>query len=107
MLWEEAADLLLKDGIEPTLINPRYITGIDKQLLETLKSEHKLVVTLEDGILSGGFGEKIASYYGNSDIKVLNYGFKKEFLDRYDPAQILIENRLTEKQITEDIRAFI
>ena len=105
-LGEEAADLLVKSGIEPTLINPRYITGIDTQLLEALKSEHKLVITLEDGILSGGFGEKIASYYGNSDIKVLNYGLKKEFLDRYDPTKILIENRLTKEQIIEDIRAF-
>ena len=102
-LGEEVADRLAKDGIEPTLINPRYITGVDEKLLDELKADHKLVITLEDGILSGGFGEKIASYYGNSDMKVLNYGLKKEFLDRYDPAQILNRNRLTAGQIIEDI----
>lgn len=104
-LGEETVDSLEKKGMDPTLINPRYITGVDGQLLDELKSNHKLVITLEDGILSGGFGEKIASYYGNSDMKVLNYGLKKEFLDRYDPAQVLVENRLTAGQIIEDIVA--
>ena len=68
-----------ENGIEATLINPKYITGLDEELLETLKKEHKLVITLEDGILEGGFGERIARYYGSSDVKVLNYGIKKEF----------------------------
>ncbi|MDD6659757.1 MAG: 1-deoxy-D-xylulose-5-phosphate synthase, partial [Eubacteriales bacterium] len=67
------------------------------------KSNHKVVVTLEDGILDGGFGEKIARFYGNSDVKVLNFGLKKEFLDRYDPIEILKENRLTKEQIIDDV----
>lgn len=87
----------------PTLINPRYITGIDKELLEELKRDHTTVITLEDGILDGGFGEKIARYYGASDMKVYNYGLKKEFIDRYDVAQVLKENRLTAEQILEDV----
>lgn len=106
-LGEEIADSLVKEGIEPTLVNPRYITGIDKKLLNEIKPEHELVITLEDGILSGGFGEKIASHYGNSHVKVLNYGLKKEFLDRYNPAQVLIENRLTAGQIVEDIKTVL
>jgi len=61
------------------------------------------VITLEDGILDGGFGEKIARYYGNSDMRVLNYGLKKEFVDRYNASELLLANRLTDKQITEDI----
>ncbi|MDD6659154.1 MAG: 1-deoxy-D-xylulose-5-phosphate synthase, partial [Eubacteriales bacterium] len=72
-----------KTGVKATVINPYYITGIDSELLTSLKSNHKVVVTLEDGILDGGFGEKIARFYGNSDVKVLNFGLKKEFLDRY------------------------
>ena len=96
------AKLFEKKGIKPTLINPRYITGIDKDLLEKLKSEHQLVITLEDGALCGGFGEKIASYYGTSAMKVLNYGLKKEFLDRYNPSEILKMNRLTDTQIVDD-----
>ena len=74
-----------KTGVKPTLINPIYITGTDDKLLEQLKENHDIVITVEDGVLDGGFGEKIARFYGNSDIKVLNYGLKKEFLDRYNP----------------------
>lgn len=92
-----------KLGFTPTLINPRYVTGIDKELLEDLKKNHQLVITLEDGILDGGFGANIASYYGDADIKVKNYGLKKEFIDRYDVNEILKENRLTKEQILEDI----
>ena len=92
-----------KTGVKATVINPYYITGIDSELLTSLKSNHKVVVTLEDGILDGGFGEKIARFYGNSDVKVLNFGLKKEFLDRYDPIEILKENRLTKEQIVDDI----
>lgn len=90
-------------GFTPTLINPRYVTGLDNELLEDLKKNHKLVITLEDGILDGGFGASIASYYGESDMKVKNYGLKKEFIDRYDLNDILRKNRLTPNQIVEDI----
>lgn len=92
-----------KTGVKATVINPYYITGIDSELLTSLKSNHKVVVTLEDGILDGGFGEKIARFYGNSDVKVLNFGLKKEFLDRYYPIEILKENRLTKEQIIDDV----
>lgn len=93
-----------KLGIQATLINPRYITGIDKDLLENLKNNHKFVITLEDGMLDGGFGEKITRYYGDSDIKVKNYGIKKAFYDRYDINDLLIKNHLTKEQIIEDIK---
>lgn len=93
--------------IKPTLINPRYITGIDEEMLENLKKEHDVVITLEDGILDGGFGEKIARFYGNSDVKVLNYGLKKEFLDRYSVYEVMKENRLVPQMILEDIQKII
>ena len=92
-----------KTGVKATVINPYYITGIDSELLTSLKLNHKAIVTLEDGILDGGFGEKIARFYGDSDVKVLNFGLKKEFLDRYDPMEILKENRLTKEQIVDDV----
>ena len=85
------------------MINPYYITGIDQEMLEDLKKDHDIVITLEDGILDGGFGEKITRFYGDSEMKVLNYGLKKEFLDRYDAAEVLKDNRLTKEQITEDV----
>lgn len=103
-LGEELAKAINeKTGSAPTLINPRYITGLDETLLENLKKNHQTIVTLEDGILDGGFGEKIARFYGPSNIKVYNYGLKKEFLDRYDVTEVLKNNRLTVPQILEDI----
>ena len=103
-LGKDAAELIEKrTGVRPTVVNPYYITGLDTQLLEELKKDHDVVVTLEDGILDGGFGEKIARFYGSSDVKVLNFGLKKEFLDRYDVQEVLTENRLTAEQIAEDV----
>ena len=92
-----------KTGKKATLINPRYITGLDKELLEELKKDHTKIITLEDGILDGGFGEKIARFYGPSDMKVYNYGLKKEFIDRYVVEEVLKENRITVEQMLEDI----
>ena len=105
-LGQSVASLLKeKENIDATLINPRYITGIDSELMNELKADHELVITLEDGVLDGGFGEKISRYYGTSDMKVLNYGAKKEFVDRYDLQEFLRANHLTDEQIVEDIFA--
>ncbi len=100
---ETAALLKKKADITATVINPYYITGLDEELLTELKKDHDVVITIEDGILDGGFGEKIARFYGASDMKVLNYGLKKEFLDRYQVDEVLKANHLTSAQITEDI----
>ena len=91
-------------NINASLINPRYITGIDTNLLENLKSNHSIIITLEDGILDGGFGEKISRFYSDSNIKVKNYGIKKAFYDRYDVNNLLKENGITEMQILDDIK---
>ena len=96
-----------KANVDATLINPRYITGVDEELLDSLKADHRLVVTLEDGVLDGGFGEMITRYYGATDMKVLNYGAKKEFEDRFDVAEFLRKNHLTDIQIAEDIIGII
>ena len=100
---EIAKEIKAKLNITPTLINPRYITGQDINLLEELKNNHELVITLEDGILDGGFGEKISRFYGTSNMKVKNYGIKKSFPDRYDANQLLKENGISKEQIIEDI----
>ena len=104
---EAAKEIESRTGVKATLINPYYITGTDDELLESLKADHDVVITLEDGVLDGGFGEKIARFYGNSDVKVLNYGLKKEFLDRYDVNEVLKENHLTPEQIAEDATGLI
>lgn len=91
-------------GINATLINPVYISGVDEELLESLKADHSIVVTLEDGILDGGFGEKVARFYGNSDMKVLNFGGKKEFTDRIPLEELYNRYHLTTGLIINDIK---
>lgn len=102
-LAEQTADLLKASGINATVINPRYLSGLDEQMLHGLRAAHRLVVTIEDGVLEGGFGEKIARYYGTTDMKVACYGLAKVFKDRYDYRSLLEANRLTAPQIAEDI----
>ena len=104
---ENVARMLADKGIDATLINPRYLNEVDAEALESLKMNHKLVVTLEDGCKDGGFGERIASYYGTSDMKVLVCGVKKGLYDRYDVEQLLKNNRLLDEQIVEDVLALI
>ena len=102
-LGKKVANILKDKGISATLINPRYITGIDTELLNQLKESHKIVITLENGILNGGFGEKIASFYGDSDIKVLNFSAKKEFTDREPLDKLYEKYHLTPELIVQDI----
>lgn len=99
-LGKQVAALLKEQkGIDATLINPRYITGLDEEMLESLKADHEKVITLEDGALEGGFGEKIASFYGASDMRTLCFGIKKGLYDRYDYQQLAKDNELTPEQI--------
>lgn len=100
---ENVVRLLAKKGIDATLINPRYLNAVDTATLNALKADHRLVVTLEDGCKDGGFGERIAAFFGTSDMKVLVGGIKKDLYDRFDHQQLLSDNRLLDDQIAEDI----
>lgn len=102
---ENVVRLLADKGIDATLVNPRYLNEVDAETLEALKTNHNLVVTLEDGCKDGGFGERIASYYGTSDMKVLVCGVKKGLYDRYNVEQLLEDNRLLDEQIVSDVVA--
>lgn len=106
-LGERVIDELAGQGIYATLINPRFITGLDYEMLESLRDAHRLVVTLEDGILTGGFGSKIAQYFGSSNIRVLNCGFPMKIPNRYVAEEWMEESRLTSGQIVEDILAVL
>lgn len=101
---EVKSELKSSLGIDATLINPVFMTGIDKDLLEELKQNHSVVITLEDGELDGGFGEKITRFYGNSDMKVLNFGATKEFPDRVPVEELYKRYKLTKDQIIDEIR---
>ena len=100
-----AAEELARDGIHATVVNPLYLSGLDEALLTRLKEKHRLIVTVEDGILDGGFGEKIAAFYGaDRDVEVKSYGLPKAFFNRYDPAALARAHHLTAPQIAADLR---
>lgn len=94
-------------GFTPTLVNPRFASTIDTALLDSLKADHNLVVTLEDGIIDGGFGQKVSAFYSTSDMKVKNYGLEKKFYDRYDPAKLLEELGMTNGAMVKEIQNLI
>lgn len=96
---------LAEHGIGATLINPRFISGADEELLTSLLADHQIVATIEDGSLDGGFGERISRFYGPTAMRVLNFGVRKQLYDRYDVEQLLRDNHLTDGQIVEDILA--
>ena len=104
-LGKEVVDELAKNDIHATLINPRFITGLDEAALNGLKENHTLVVTLEDGQIEGGFGEKVDRFYADSAMKVLNYGGKKEFTDRLSADEIKARYHLPPRQIADEITA--
>jgi 1-deoxy-D-xylulose-5-phosphate synthase len=104
-LAEEVAAELAKSDIDATIINPRFATGVDVSTLENLKANHQVTVTLENGVVDGGFGEKVARFYGASNMRVLVKGLKKEFYDKVPYGELMERNRLTPKQIAEDVLA--
>ena len=95
--------LKLEHNIEATLVNPRFLTGLDKELLNSLEDNHKLIVTIEDGIVEGGYGQTVASYLGDTELKVQNYGINKKFYDRYSVEELMEENGLTVENIVKNI----
>ena len=103
-LASEAAEELAHEGIHATVINPLYLSGLDEQLLDSLKEKHSLILTLEDGILAGGFGQKVAAFYARTGgVRVRNYGLPKKFFNRYTPAALAREYHLTATQIAADV----
>ncbi len=107
-MGEDLAKAIKKQlGFTPTLINPRFASCVDVDLLKSLEKDHKLIVTLEDGIIDGGFGEKVASKLGTSPMLVKNYGLEKKFYDRYDPLELLNELKMTKEFIVEDIKEIL
>ncbi|EFR39856.1 putative 1-deoxy-D-xylulose-5-phosphate synthase [Selenomonas sp. oral taxon 137 str. F0430] len=100
----DAAAMLAREGIRATVVNPLYLSGLDTSLLDSLGKKHRLILTLEDGILAGGFGQKIAAYYGNHPaVRVRNYGLPKKFFNRYNPAELARKYHLTAEQIAADV----
>lgn len=92
-------------GIEATLVNPRYATELDREFLDSLAAEHRVVVTLEDGILDGGWGERVACYLACTPVRTCTFGIAKGFPDRYDPNELLAQNGMTvENMAAEAVR---
>lgn len=95
-LGERVANRLAAEyGIEATLVNPRFATELDREFLDSLVAEHRVVVTLEDGILDGGWGERVACYLACTPVRARTFGIAKGFPDRYDPNELLAQNGMT------------
>ena len=93
-------------GVEITVIKPRFLTGLDETLLNSLKIDHQVVITLEDGELVGGYGQSIASFYGDSAMKVKNFGISKEFHTDFNAVELLAENGMSVEKLTEYIKKY-
>lgn len=107
MAVETAKKVKEETGEEITVINPRFLTGLDEELLNQLKEDHQLVITLEDGELMGGYGQNIASFYGDTDMKVKNYGISKAFHTDFNPDELLAENGMSVVQLVDYIKKYI
>ena len=97
---KEAAELLSTNGLDPMVINPREVSQLDKTTLDQLRN-FDVIVTAEDGIIDGGYGQKVASYFGDAKVKVINLGLPKQFRNRYNAAELQHECNLTPGQIAE------
>lgn len=104
-LGERVCDALEGRGVDPTLVNPRFATELDEGMLDKIAASHRVVVTLEDGVLEGGWGEKVARYLGGSDVRVLCYGVRKGFPDRYDARELLEQNGVSVEHIVDGVLA--
>ncbi len=102
-LGEQVADALAEHGLCPTLVNPRYATELDEAFLRVLPERHRTVITLEDGVLEGGWGEKVARFLGTSDVRTRCYGIPRGFPDRFDPQELLASCGITVEGIVADI----
>ena len=102
---EAAADILKKSGIEPTIISQTFLSELDTDLLESLKTDHSVVVVAEDGSVEGGYGQKIAAFYGTSSMRVVCNGVRKWLYDRYSYSALLAESHLTPETIAADALA--
>lgn len=102
-LGERVANRLAAEyGIEATLVNPRFATELDREFLDSLATEHRVVVTLEDGILDGGWGERVACYLACTPLRARTFGIAKSFPDRYDPNELLAQNGMTVENMTAE-----
>ncbi len=107
MAMEVAKKVKEEMSLNITVINPRFLTGLDEELLNLLKENHKLIITLEDGELIGGYGQNIASFYGTSDIRVKNYGISKKFHTDFKPEELLKDNGMSVQNITHEIKEYL
>lgn len=95
-----------ESGERITVINPKFLTGLDEELLEDLKKDHKFVITIEDGELDGGFGQRVASFYGDSDMKVKNFGISKKFHTDFNAMELLAEHGMSVSGLIDCIKQF-
>lgn len=99
----KTAELLAKKGQQVTVVKPYSATSLDEECLSGLEAKHRLVVTLEDASIVGGFGSLVSQFYADKAMKVLNYGAAKEFTDNISQAELYKQFHLTPELLAQDI----
>ena len=94
-------------NVDITVVNPLFLTGLDEKLLTNLTKNHNLVITIEDGEVFGGYGQNIASFYGESDIKVKNYGISKEFHTDFKAEELLAQSGISVENLYNEIKKYL
>lgn len=102
-----AYKLKKEKNLDITIINPLFLSGLDEKLLNSLKNNHQLIITLEDGELMGGYGQNISSFYGQNEISVKNYGISKKFHTDFAAEELLAENGMSISNIYNFITKFL
>ena len=104
MAKKVAEEIEKATGKSITVINPRFVSGIDDNLLTSLISNHKAVITIEDGEVMGGYGQNIASFYGNTSMKVINHGISRKFHTDYNPDQLLADHGMSVEKLVAEVK---
>ncbi len=99
----EAADILKSNGISASVINVEFIKPLDKEKLEKSASKYPLIVTVEDNMVSGGFGESVKEYLKGNDLKVINVGWPDSFIEHGTADELYKKHGMDAKSIAERI----
>ena len=104
----QVAEILSKEGKEASVINARFIKPLDQEMLENLARSTKKIVTLEEGIISGGFGSAVLEFFEREnirDVRVKCFGLPDQFIEHGAREELLRKYHLTPDELAATIRS--
>jgi 1-deoxy-D-xylulose-5-phosphate synthase len=107
----DTAQELAKEGIQVTVVNSRFACQTDKELIAQLSKEMKHIITIEEGVVDGGFGESISAQLSAMEqrpgCKILNLGLPKAFITHGSRSQLLARCGLDKDSLVKSVRNFL